>query len=387
MPRFGALDGWRGAACLLVILVHLPVASVLLDNAFLPNVWPLVDFFFILSGFVITHTYLEKVTDSTSLYDFSIRRVARMWPLHLFVLSLFVVMELLKAAAIKGGVGFPTPAFAAPFDLRSLLINIPMLHAMGLTPETSWNFPSWSIAGEFWTYIVFGIVVVIGNGGPIWRLCANALAVGLILIGFGALVLHSPDRMNATYDLGFMRCLMGFFTGYFVYQVWTYLSPRLRMNSAIEILMLIGAVLFIIYAMRTPWEMATPLVFAFFVFVFAFQGGVISRLLLTRPVQWLGEHSYTIYMVHAFIITNAVLRPLQLVQKLFKVSIPETPSVYGEMPRFIMPGGEIGAVVVILTYTAMVLLAAALTFRFVEKPAQKALIRLLAARKQAAHSK
>jgi peptidoglycan/LPS O-acetylase OafA/YrhL len=151
--------------------------------------------------------------------------------------------------------------------------------------------------------------------------------------------------------------------------------------------MLIGAVLFIIYAMRTPWEMATPLVFAFFVFVFAFQGGVISRLLLTRPVQWLGEHSYTIYMVHAFIITNAVLRPLQLVQKLFKVSIPETPSVYGEMPRFIMPGGEIGAVVVILTYTAMVLLAAALTFRFVEKPAQKALIRLLAARKQAAHSK
>lgn len=50
-----------------------------------------VDFFFVLSGFVLTHTYLYRKNPVTFL-EFTLHRLARLYPLHIFTLLMFIAV-------------------------------------------------------------------------------------------------------------------------------------------------------------------------------------------------------------------------------------------------------------------------------------------------------
>ena len=110
--RFAVLDGWRGLCALLVALYHLNVVSPFLDNGLIRHAYLFVDFFFVLSGFVITHTYWGKLTDAGALGDFTVRRFARIWPLQAALLDAFRAPptgrpKCLIAHTVKGrGVSF-----------------------------------------------------------------------------------------------------------------------------------------------------------------------------------------------------------------------------------------------------------------------------------------
>jgi peptidoglycan/LPS O-acetylase OafA/YrhL len=81
-PRFEVLDAWRGICACLVTLVHIPVAHTFYADRWFTNMQLFVDFFFVLSGFVICHAYATRVTDTRSAGGFMIRRFGRIWPLH-----------------------------------------------------------------------------------------------------------------------------------------------------------------------------------------------------------------------------------------------------------------------------------------------------------------
>ena len=61
--RFAALDSWRGIAALLVALLHFRFLGHFYSLDFVRNSWLFVDFFFVLSGFVITHAYADYMPD------------------------------------------------------------------------------------------------------------------------------------------------------------------------------------------------------------------------------------------------------------------------------------------------------------------------------------
>ncbi len=93
--RFRALDGWRGHAALLVVLHHIEIHGWLYwAAAGAHNGWLCVDFFFVLSGFVIAHSYGDKLADGARIKDFVIRRLGRLWPLHLIMLCAMIALEL-----------------------------------------------------------------------------------------------------------------------------------------------------------------------------------------------------------------------------------------------------------------------------------------------------
>jgi peptidoglycan/LPS O-acetylase OafA/YrhL len=88
--RFVALDSWRGICALLVAIHNLNFGSWLPQVAFVAHSTLFVDFFFVLSGFVISHAYLDKLACPRNVSRFILRRIGRLWPLHAATLAALV---------------------------------------------------------------------------------------------------------------------------------------------------------------------------------------------------------------------------------------------------------------------------------------------------------
>src|SRR5882672_759031 len=97
MGRFLVLDSWRGIAACLVALFHLDAYSHLYGVPFLRNSWLFVDFFFVLSGFVIAANYQQRLLDGFGVGRFLFLRLGRLYPLHFAMLALFVGWDLMRS--------------------------------------------------------------------------------------------------------------------------------------------------------------------------------------------------------------------------------------------------------------------------------------------------
>lgn len=307
--RFTVLDSWRGIASILVALFHLQALGHIYGLPFLRNSYLFVDFFFVLSGFVITHAYLDKLGSWGEFASFVVRRFGRVWPLHMVVLGGFIAIETVKylLTATVDNVGL------APFDpsghtaLSTIPSHVVLTQALGFLDKLTWNEPSWSISAEFWIYVVFGLVCVLCGG---WRTVVLAV---LGSAGVLTVVEYSTSGMDATFDLGFPRCVFGFVIGHLAYLAYranqssrTFDLGHSWVPEALSVLLVVA---FVSVAGREPLSFAAPLLFAVPVFIFALESGPLSRLLLARPFQVLGQWSYSIYMVHglvAFVLGLAV---------------------------------------------------------------------------------
>jgi peptidoglycan/LPS O-acetylase OafA/YrhL len=296
--RFVALDSWRGICAVLVVLFHF--ASVLpsaLDGAaFIHNAYLFVDFFFVLSGFVLCHGYRNRIAGARDAWHFAVRRFARVWPLHAVVLALFVL-------AIAVVSRYPHPeGLALTWDgnnyaLDAVLPSLLLLNAAGLQGEV-WNGPAWSIGAEFYVYILFAFVLLTAPR----RLVPLSLALSLSALALVWWV--APDLMNTTWDYGMIRCVAGFFAGVAAYHGHERLRRAgLKRATCYEFgaIALVG--LFVVAAGNGPdnvraLSLAAPLVFGLAVVVFAGEGGVLSLILRTRPFAALGRYSFSIYMIH-----------------------------------------------------------------------------------------
>lgn len=104
--RFEALDALRGVCALLVVLFHIPIYHALRDVGSFANLQFCVDMFFALSGFVLCHAYGQRLNHGAEGLRFAVTRLARLWPLHLTVLALFVGFELAKLVFSRADTSF-----------------------------------------------------------------------------------------------------------------------------------------------------------------------------------------------------------------------------------------------------------------------------------------
>ena len=168
--RFVALDSLRGIAALGVAMFHLQAVSG-------PSTLPLfrsanlfVDFFFVLSGFVIAASYGERLTGGFGMARYMALRVGRVWPLHLFMVGAYLALELV--ALVIGNLGLaPGAAFTGTHSLTHLLTATFLLD--GYIPDWG-NFYSgagWSISVELLLYVLAALAFRHGRGGAGWRCC------------------------------------------------------------------------------------------------------------------------------------------------------------------------------------------------------------------------
>lgn len=134
----------RGVAALIVVFYHLRFgADVLLPfeeaTALFARGYLWVDFFFLLSGFVLTYVYGEARWDAGSVRRFYVARVARVYPLHLATLCLLIAYkastETVGAAVPSMDARYGQPWSFVPFHLL-------LVQAWGFLPEPGWNIPA-----------------------------------------------------------------------------------------------------------------------------------------------------------------------------------------------------------------------------------------------------
>ena len=149
--RFAVLDSWRGICALMVALFHFPAANAISQSQFIRSSYLFVDFFFVLSGFVITARYANRLGETGDVTRFVLVRLGRIYPLHLFMMIAFVGFEFVRLVLAQLRSADVAP-FTGGFGLDSLLTNLFLLQGIGFEHRLTWNGPSWSISAEFFTY-------------------------------------------------------------------------------------------------------------------------------------------------------------------------------------------------------------------------------------------
>jgi peptidoglycan/LPS O-acetylase OafA/YrhL len=291
--RYRILDSYRFIAASLVCLYHFNKADVLglvtVSPIFL-NIHLMVDFFFVLSGFVIARTYLGRVHDASSYKLFMWRRFARLYPLHLLTLLIGIMGSvLIGTQSLQSGTN------PEVFSAKAIIANLTLTHSLGVTSYGSFNIPSWSISAEMFVYLLFPLFALLamrqswlGNVG----LIVAYVAVNIVVRE----ALGLREWTLVWYDGGALRAVPTFFAGVVIARLlttdWKNFAPPLWCAHA--------AFLMAFVSMHFAWRDEITLVCFIAVVLLAAaveQNGTKSRFQAPGFVH-LGEASYSLYMWH-----------------------------------------------------------------------------------------
>lgn len=300
----------RGIAALCIIAFHyhqiLAFAGYNLRPQFLERLiekgylW--VDFFFILSGFILFHVYharLSQKLNKLNYRQFLVARFARIYPLHLFTLFLLVALQL-PIYLVDSKFAFSEEFF----PLIGLFTNITMLGAIGNLPY-GWNDVSWAVGAEWYTCMLFPFMLSLFLRNSSQRILLNCLLPIVLLFGLSSLSTIKPGTLQIFYDYGLFRCLLDFVLGIGVYQI--YQKGWLRLFLSCDYVFLLALIWIITVLLNGGHDVWTIPGFALIVISGALNKGRISKILNVRGLVFLGEISYSIYLIHGFLRIVACL--------------------------------------------------------------------------------
>lgn len=369
--RYEVLDSLRGICACMVALFHFQNNDVISNLIFVRNGWLFVDFFFVLSGFVILASYGQRLQSGYSIKRFMGLRLGRIYPLHLAILVAFIAAELALLAfpALAG-----RPAFTGIKQASDAVWQVFLLPFFGSNEAISWNYPAWSIAAEMWVYLFIALLFRY-SGRVLWPL------VTLFTI-ICAAALWQTGTIDHTGPMSLVRCFFGFALGMAALvimrgagQIAVRIKPAL--GTIIEAVIAAMVLLLVSLSGDGIFTLLAPPLFMLAVMVFSQELGLLSAALNTRYLRWLGLLSYSIYMVHVF-VQSRFMDVIAIVQKLYGAKIVVAG---GHDDRVIMapPWAAEGLTLVML---ALVIMAAWGTYSLVEKPARDLSRRMFAAPRQ-----
>jgi peptidoglycan/LPS O-acetylase OafA/YrhL len=325
-----ALTGLRIIAALWVVLFHfrplLRQAAPGLGDALAPVLdrgAQGVDLFFILSGFVLTWNYLDRMGSSFSASAtarFLWLRLARVWPIYLVTLHLamlWVLFTLHVGHVPSTAVGQLT---ATSYVRQLLLVQ---LWFQPYFDGSSWDGPAWSISAEWLAYLLFGLLVLV-----VFRIAQVTSVRGLTMLAIAAslpplLLLLATGEFYTPWSW-LPRIVMQFTAGALACAAVRKmrLSDRARCRAGYLSAALTAATVGILYFFD-----AHPLsgiqdsgglvdvLFVPLVMVLAVGAGSLPALLSSRLLVYGGQISFCLYMVHELVHTawNWAAEQFQLV--------------------------------------------------------------------------
>lgn len=342
--RYHELDAMRAIAALGVICWHYvntyqaaPFGHVLAP--FYKRGLLMVDFFFVLSGFVLARAFWTEARQSMLLANIR-ARIARIYPLHFVTLCLVGAMQWYLVHTMR----------QAPFayqinDLYHFALNATLLNCSGLQRGFSFNAPSWSISTEFLVNLLF-LAVISGPRRWVRPLLAVALAAAIATMAYRGVINGRPAFGWIDNDL--VRTVAGFFIGVLTFRISESLGTQgsERRWDVVAGMLSIAAFW---YLSSGHWSNVGDMVLCYAIYpaliISIIRSGLIRSALRVRPMVYLGEISYSIYLVHF---------PLLLAIHLWSTgtgkAIPGDSRVY------------------FIAYLASVVLLASATYRWIETP-------------------
>lgn len=374
---FGALDGLRGSLAVVVAIHHTAWFSYMNYHSFINDAYVLLDLFFALSGFLLYTLYHKSLKTRQDCIKFVKRRFARLYPLHFFMLMVFAAYSVARIWANKTGIVGYDAGEILPFHPGSeeswglFISNIFLTHAMGLHNNLAFNFPSWTVSVEFYTYFLFMIMMVWAAPKKVWHFAL--LGLGVIGLYYGLSLVEPKEggvrNMDITYDFGFLRCLAGFTIGIIAAKIFKAVKTKdlwpnkLSFNqwTFVEIITVIIGLGFLSY-FKGPLQFYVGPVLLLYMVIFAFDGGYVSKFLRNKIFLYLAKISYSVYMVHAII----TLVFYMVGTKLFPKHI-----FYPEIVDGVAIGGGLAGDLYVLIYLAVTIFVSHFTYKFVEVPGGK----------------
>ncbi len=241
-----------------------------------------VDFFLVLSGFILAHSYFYRL--DIGFKDFVLRRFFRMYPLHLLMMCVAIGVLLL---------------FGLNLRTSDIVLHTLFIHNMGLGPESpALNVPAWTISIEFWVNVgVLAALLALRRH----RQFALAGLLALAVLCF-ALIAWQSGHLAVTgnfafiLNAGLMRCFAAFVLGLIAYELYQkykgWEAPPVLLG--LSLLSFVAIVLFL--PGKSPWGFATPWIFAGVVFVLACSEPKLKAL--GQRLAWFGDVSFSVYLVH-----------------------------------------------------------------------------------------
>jgi peptidoglycan/LPS O-acetylase OafA/YrhL len=301
MHEIKPLTSLRGFAALAVVMQHFSAAGQSFTPAWIPSLVPhgymAVDFFFVLSGFIMCLTYLRsfEAAGVRAYPGFLLKRVARIVPLNLFVLLALVLLGLLSRAALGRNLFFNDASLG--FDLPA---NILMLQGFGIGRNL--NGPSWSISTEFAAYLLFPLFILFVFHR---RRAVSRGAVALAVVVLCVIASRNPGWHLENYTVAdqVLYCFTEFVMG-----MGSYILYRRRLGKGGTAsdretwLLFVATGIGLVSGLDLPVALLCP----FLVVAAALNRGVCARLLERKVPYFLGVVSFSIYLIHEPCRTLAV---------------------------------------------------------------------------------
>lgn len=317
-PRYEILDGLRGVAAFIVLAYHLLEVSsrgTLLTD-YIGHGHLAVDFFFILSGFVIGYAYDDR-WDRMTLWDFCKRRLIRLHPMIIFSTIVGLVFFYYGAGPMFRLIEHADVGLVMLCVLFSLLM-IPTPVSMdirGWNEINPLNGNAWSLYFEYFANLLYALMI---RHFPKWllaffvALCAIlTLDLTLNLDLFGLL----SQRTNNVYTvvggwaltpeqsyIGFTRLLYPFFAGLLMAKIFA--GKKIRFNAGFWWTSLALAVVLIMPRLSSWWYgigngfYEAVSILLFFPIIVAMGAGSHVSGRSAKICKFFGDISYPLYIVH-----------------------------------------------------------------------------------------
>ena len=260
-----------------------------------------VSFFFMLSGFVLSLAYSERITKGLfSTKPFVVKQWIKIYPLHILT---FIVMFALDIRLEKY------------CDITAVIANILLLQSW--VPADSFYFvansPSWFLCDILFFYVVFSSLNKYILRSDNRKLLAISLVVILLYICLMAVL--PTYLVNPILYANPLTRLLDFIVGIILYKLYVSdngIALRDKLNgksfltvSLMELSVILLVVITAIVYPHLPQRVRTVSIFwlaiPLFIFFFAMtdkHSGVISKFLQVKTMLWLGNISFCIYIIH-----------------------------------------------------------------------------------------
>ncbi|ELY8288024.1 acyltransferase [Salmonella enterica] len=280
MKEVKSLTGVRGIAAIYVVLYHF-------TNARIPFIWNgylAVDLFFVLSGFIMCMVYSKNFASKISVSGFGKflwHRFARIYPLYLFVLISTIIIQVAESSLPS------TQTLIINFMMWQNLFNNGMVGA------------SWSVSVELIAYLIFP---------PLMFLLANKKWLCFIIIYTSMSILFYITTIDNPGSSGpldiysgipsLMRGGCGFSIGVCCYVLFDKYKSILNVITYTQDIL---AILLIACLLIKGMDVVFVILTGLYISSLYYSTGITGYFLSTKPIHYLGEVSFSIYLTHLMI--------------------------------------------------------------------------------------
>jgi exopolysaccharide production protein ExoZ len=291
-----AMEGMRGLAILLVFFAHYvtafePYTKTYSTFQFFANQihhfgTTGVDLFFILSGYLIYGTLISK---PIRFFYFMKRRIQRLYPTFSVVFAIYLLLSILVPSQSK----LPENSLEKVFFVVANFFMLPPI-----LPMKNLITVSWSLSYEMFFYIITPISIVLFQ---LKQLNVN-IRIGIYLALALFLIIVSIEHIR----------MVMFFGGMIIYELIK-TRPKINCPNSVIIICCFASLLFLIPDRFSAAGRSIQSLILFVTFTILVLAGLqnrislFTRILIWSPFRWLGNMSYSFYLIHVLAIKIFVI--------------------------------------------------------------------------------